>query len=100
MENPLVFQDTFEKSYAPKRKSLSSVFFKNKLSDMMKTVKMTTVGELKDWQSTMGQPFSLDEKIRILQSKIILNCAFGTDVITKSVVYENEKGVEEMVPII
>jgi len=33
--NSFIFEDTFSKTYMPKRKSLSSAFFKSKLKDMM-----------------------------------------------------------------
>jgi len=50
MPKSIVFQDTFDKDYVAKRKSLSSAFFKQKLVYMTSLFKENIFDELRSWQ--------------------------------------------------
>ena len=52
MPNSILFQDTHDKNYADKRKALSGVFFKSKLTGMTKIIKQVTLQEIKKIQDS------------------------------------------------
>lgn len=83
-----------------KRKSLSTAFYKDKLSKMMDIIREVVTNYVKYMEKEFiqtGKPFNLAEKINELQVKIILNCAFGVDVGDKPLIFR-ENGVDTEKP--
>lgn len=90
MRMPIFLQPTEDHDYAPKRKALSSAFFKAKMQRMTSIIKAVVMKYLQDTkdQEVIDLPTLTSE----IQSNIILNISVGQVANTTMVPWENEDG--------
>ena len=91
----IIFQATCEPDYTPKRKALSSAFFKSKLKSFEEIIKNVTYKQLAESQEMINLPmFFLD-----LVSRILMNIAVGPTHEKTLVEYEQEDGKIVKMPL-
>ena len=78
----LLFQDSNDPDYPIKRKIVGGAFFKSKLAEMTKIIKICVLASIKDLQTKVesGQDVTnLADFTREMQGSIIISCSVGSD---------------------
>jgi hypothetical protein len=91
----IAFVDSFDPEYAPRRKALSSAFFKNKLLLMVDTIKEVTLDYIREKQTQCKDGVLVEnapEFTKKLYCKIIINLCVGKAYADMKVPFEHPDG--------
>jgi len=99
MPNSILFQQTEDPTYEPRRKALSKAFSASKLKDITKCVKEITLKEIKKVQDSGKDEIDLVRLTTSLQARIIMNVACGPNCSQKTVKWEEKDGSISDIPI-
>ena len=94
--NNIVSMDTHHPAYAPKRRALSSAFFKGKVQNMVSSIKRIALEYFKEFQD-QGEKVEYDlvKMTMQLQARIIIDILVGKGYSTKKIKYEKVDGTTD-----